>query len=394
MDREQEYLLKLLGAFLRREVPEVWQELDWKKLMGQAYIHNISGILGYMAMTYPICPDGETNAALRRMCLDTIMRYANQGAMVEELSRLLAQKGIDHILMKGFILREYYPVPELRTFGDIDIVIRPGDRAKCDSLMREQGFQAKADWEPVFSYIRPGEYYEIHTEIMEVDVSDKADYRGYFREMWVHAVPMGECRYQFEPEFHFLYMMTHIAKHVTGSGAGIRMYLDVAAFLRHFGGELDWDYVRQELKTLVLADFANVVLTLVRDCFGVESPIPLKPVKEETLADFLEFTMNGGIFGRVGRDSGINSLKNQSRAEGETSRVSTLTRRLFPSAKSIETRYTYLQDKPWLLPAAWVHRLIKTRASWNQHTQEARNILSADKDTVQKINRLYREIGL
>ena len=69
-------------------------------------------------------------------------------------------------------------------------------------------------------------------------------------------------------------------------------------------------------------------------------------------------------------------------------------KRLFPSAKSIESRYTYLQDKPWLLPAAWVHRLIITRDTWRRHAREAQNILSADLTEVQKIKDLYDQLGL
>ena len=43
------------------------------------------------------------------------------------------------------------------------------------------GLARKHDWEPVYSYIRGVEYYEVHTDVMEVDVSDKADYKGYFQ---------------------------------------------------------------------------------------------------------------------------------------------------------------------------------------------------------------------
>ena len=49
---------------------------------------------------------------------------------------------------------------------------------------------------------------------------------------------------------------------------------------------------------------------------------------------------------------------------------------------------------PWLLPAAWVHRLIKTRATWHQHTEEMQNILTADKDEVRKIQQLHERLGL
>lgn len=394
MDREAQYLLHLLGAYMRKEAPAAQPEVDWGKLADLAHIHNVSGVLGYMAMSWPVCPDAAIRNDLRGRCLGTMASCANRAALAERFSRSLAAEEIDHILMKGYILRELFPVPELRTFGDIDIVIHQSDRQRCHSKMLEWGFQVKADWEPVYSYTRGSEYYEIHTQIMEVDVSDKANCREYFQNSWDHVVPIEEHRWQFAPEYHFLYMLTHIAKHVAGSGAGIRMYLDVAAFVQHYAGKLDWDWVRGELETMALSDFANAVLTLVEENLGVPSPMALHPTAEEVKEAFLEFTMRGGIFGRDGQDSGTNYLKQDSRSGEEISRAGTLAKRLFPSAKSIESRYTYLQEMPWLLPVAWVHRLVKTREDWKLHTQEARNILSADKEEVQRLTRLYRDIGL
>lgn len=394
MELESEYLLQLLGAYLREEEPPVRGGVDWIRLVQLAQIHCVTGILGYMSMTWPICPDGQMKAHLRAVCLNTIALFARRAALADGFSRMLAQNGIDHILMKGYVLRDYYPVPELRTFGDIDIVIRPEDREKSNALMLAQGYQLETDWEPVFSYTRDCEYYEIHSEIMEVNVSGKADYRGYFQGMWQYAGAVEAHRYQFTPEFHFLYMLTHIAKHVTGSGAGVRMYLDVAAFVRHFGASLDWGFVQQELEKLRFSEFANTVLLFTQSFFGVNSPIPLKAAEQDVLDAFLKFTMDGGVFGHAGRDSGTISLKQHSRGKAHISRAGTVAKRLFPAAKTIEGRYTYLQDKPWLLPAAWVHRLVKTRGTWRQHTQEAQNILHANKEEVQKIQRLYEQIGL
>lgn len=394
MEPEYEYLLHLLGAYLREEPPRERDDVNWIRLVQLSQIHCVTGILGYMSMTYPICPDGELKGHLRSACLNTMGLFARRAALADAFSGMLAESGIDHILMKGYILRGYYPVPELRTYGDIDIVIRPEDREKAHERMCALGYHVETDWEPVFSYTKDCEYYEIHSEIMEVNVSEKADYRQYFQSMWQHTEAIGAHRYQFTPEFHFLYMLTHIAKHVTGSGAGIRMYLDVAAFVRHFGTALDWDWIRQELETLCFTDFANVVLLVMEQYFGVPAPIPLKRVEEDTVRDFLEFTMAGGVFGRVGRDSGTLSMTSRSRSSGEISRVGTLAQRLFPAAKAIETRYTYLREKPWLLPAAWIHRLIKTRGDWRQHTEEAQNILLADKEAVRETKRLYERIGL
>ena len=393
MEIEYTYLLHLLGSYLREDAPGPAEVVDWEKLMELARIHGVAGIVAYMGRKYPICPDPRYSGAFRSLCMSTIALYSRRHALALELDRQLDDMGIDHILMKGFVLREDYPVPELRTFTDIDLVIRPEDRQKSHQLMLSLGFTLKDDWEPVYSYHRGEEYYEIHTRIMEVDVSEKADYRGYFDKAWDHARPVSGHSYRFTPEFHFLYMLTHIAKHVHGSGAGIRLYLDAGAFLRHHGNALDWQWIRQELQALKLYDFARVVLSAVRQWFGIEAPFPFEPVPEETLRNFTEFTLEAGVFGHHNRDGALAKMKHQ-KEDTSGSRAALLLRQLFPRAKTIQARYTYLQSKPWLLPAAWVHRLVKTGADTRKHLDTARQIITADTEEVDRLRRLTKDIGL
>lgn len=392
METEYCYLLHLLGAFIRKEAPEVSSDVDWQKLMQLAGIHSVTGILGYMAMKYPLCADAQLTASLRSSCRNTVARFAQRGIQAEAMAAALEQAGIDHILMKGYVLREMYPVPELRTFNDIDIVIRPEERKKSDDLMMSLGFQRHDDWEPVYSYFRGNELYEIHTEIMEIDVSHRADYKGYFRKMWEHAVPVSDHSFRFTPEFHFLYLLTHIAKHVHGSGAGIRMYLDAAVFVQHHGAELDWDWLRQQLAALQLERFAGVVLTAAENWFGIPCPVEHERPDADVMERFLAFTMEAGTFGHQNRDEALTALKHEE--DNGTARVGRLLRETFPRAETIQSRYTYLQRRPWLLPAAWVHRLVKNRDKLGMRTRKMKNIISADTEEVRKLRTLMGEIGL
>lgn len=391
MDRESEYLLHLLGAFIREAEPEIRPEADWDKLFRLAHSHSVAGILGNMVMSYDLCADGKNAAFARQVCMSTIAGFAHRGALADLFLERLAESGIDHIVMKGYVLKDCYPVPELRTYGDIDIVIRPEDREKCHGLMLSLGYPVKTDWEPVYSYKRPDEYYELHTELVEVDVSEMADYRAYFRDPWRRTIPDGAHRYQLEAEYHFLYLLVHLAKHIKGSGAGVRMYLDLAAFLRRSGGAMDWNRVEEELAGLGLTAFAAVALAFVRRYFGVESPPAQASVSGAVLEELAAYTVSGGVFGQDDRDSGTNTLKAE---KTDAPRFLVVLKRLFPAAKTIENRYTYLRGRPWLLPAAWIHRLLRTREDWNAHAAEARNILAADGDAVRKIRGLYDRIGL
>ena len=391
MDRESEYLLHLLGAFIREAEPEVRPDTDWDKLFRLAHIHSVAGILGNMAMSHDLCADEKNAAFAREICMSTIAGFAHRGALADLFLERLAENGMDHIVMKGYVLKDLYPVPELRTYGDIDIVIRPEDRKKCHELMLSLGYPVKTDWEPVYSYKRPDEFYEIHTELVEVDVSEKADYRAYFRDPWRYAVPEGNHRYQLKPEFHFLYLLVHLAKHIKGSGAGIRLYLDLAAFIRYFGDAPDWNRVAGELDTLGLTDFAAVVLAFVERYFGIACPMALPAVEDGLVEELAARTVSGGVFGRDDHDSGTNTLKTE---KTDAPRLAVILKRLFPAAKTIESRYTYLRGRRWLLPVAWIHRLLRTRDTWQTHAAEARNILAADGEQVRQIRSLYERIGL
>lgn len=393
MNEESTYLLKALKSYIQNANPGAFNG-DWHKLIKLAKIHSVMGILGFMVMSYPDESNSQVADFMKKQCLRTITLISQRSESMKQLIVKMNSKKIDHLLFKGYIIKDYYPVPELRTFGDIDFLIHPKDRSKSDELMLQQGFERKTDWEPVFSYQRGVEYYEIHTDVMEVDVSDKANYKDYFKQIWEHAHLTDGHTYELSPEFHFLYLLTHIAKHISGSGAGIRMYMDIAVFIQHFGNELDWKYIQAELEKLAFSDFANMVLTVVNVYFGVDMPITLNEIDEQVLEDFMGFTMSGGTFGFVGRDSGLISLKKQERNKESVSRVSAFANRLFPSAASIENRYTYLQGRHWLLPIAWVHRFFRTKDTWGSHAKEAKSIMNTDTEEVLKLKRIYKEIGL
>jgi hypothetical protein len=171
------------------------------------------------------------------------------------------------------------------------------------------------------------------------------------------------------------------------------MYLDVAAFIRHYGDSIDWEWIRRELKMLKLSRFADVVFTAVEDWFGIRCRIAFDRVPEAVMGSFLTFTLEAGTFGHYQRDTAVTALKHENSGDG-SSRFRQVLRKTFPKAETIESRYTYLQDKPWLLPAAWVHRLIKNKEKLPQRTRQMQQILEADSEEVEKMRNLMREIGL
>lgn len=50
-------------------------------------------------------------------------------------------------------------------------------------------------------------------------------------------------------------MLVHLAKHIKLGGSGIRSIIDIKIFLDKKKEELNWDYVKEELKKLHLSQF-------------------------------------------------------------------------------------------------------------------------------------------
>lgn len=398
MKETYRHYLSALRSFLHGTAPEALSPEALHRLLELAMINSTGGIVAYAYRTHPDRTDPQTIPALKKLCFQEISLYSRRAELMKLLLEKLNSEEIDTILFKGFVIRDYYTVPELRTFGDVDFVVRSSDRKKSDALMKKLGYTPQDTWEPAYSYLKMPEYYEIHTSVMDVDVSDKADYPGYFSRIWDHVRPStlfpGKHILEFTPEFHFLYLLTHIAKHISSSGAGIRMYLDIAFFLKQLGETLDWTWIARELKVLRFEDFANVIFTATERWFGIESPLPLRPVPEQVMTDFLEFTLEGGVYGRANRDQGVVFLKQQGRNEEEVSRVKTLMFHAFPPVRVLQNKYPYLQKHRALLPVAWVQRLADSRSEWSRFADHTKTILTADSEEVLKLKRIYKELGL
>ena len=293
--------------------------------------------------------------------------------------------------VKGYYLRKLYPTPELRTFGDIDLLIYLEDRQKVHDLMLSLGYTVKQDWEPTYSYIKDAEYYEIHTNLMDGNLDGRSDLQAYFDAAWVHAVPDDGLRFRPEDDFHFIYTVCHLAKHLYGGGAGLRMYLDVALYIKHKDDSLHWQAIVGEFTALHLEGFFHTVMNACRVWFGTETICPLPEPDTETLDKLLSYTLDSDLFGHS-RDHAVIELRNEK--DEAPSRSSVLRKMLFPPATEIESRYTFLQNRHWLLPLAWLVRLFANLHLIPSRIRQMKQVTKTDKASVETYDGFMRRIGL
>lgn len=395
MTGNQQAILNILKAFLNNQQNiEIPGDLDWNKFNRLVEINSISGIVGYVfqqakTASVPL----EIREKYTKEFFSTITITTVRDEDMKSVIELLNENSIDHLLFKGYIVKDLYTVPELRTFGDIDFAIRREDRKKCNDLLCHSGYKLLEDWEPVYSYEMNVDHYEVHTELLDSNLNNNYDYQSYFRDFWKHSACVDRHTYTLNPGFHLLYLLMHLAKHLYSSGAGIRMYLDIAFYIRKYRQQIDWEHFQSEVQTLKLTRFVNTVFTAVQEWFDIASPIPLEKPDSDFLDRFLTFTLNGGVFGFEDKSFAMTQLRKNT-SEGSVSRIKTLLNRAFPPVRNMEARYTYLQTKPWLLPVAWVHRFFKKKRNTADYFYESKEILMTNKESVIELNIFYQKIGL
>lgn len=144
MDKHCAYLLKLLSAAIRGGVaPEPdFEPVDWDKVFTEAAAHEVHTLI------YPVINRLASRLQIpspilvkwKKICLLAAVKqipYINEALRVLET---LQDSRIAVIILKGLWLRELYPQPELRTMGDIDILVKPSDKESAGLLIKRSGY--------------------------------------------------------------------------------------------------------------------------------------------------------------------------------------------------------------------------------------------------------------
>ena len=381
-----EDVLELLRAFIYGEEPKLSGKSNIEELLKFAYRQKLLGIFAYMNKRWSLF-DSKKAKSLDAAYYSALFESTVRCSKFLKLSEFLSENKIEHMPVKGYYIRELYPVKELRSFSDIDILIHEKDRKRCDSLMKSLGYTVKNDWEPTYSYIKDDEYYEIHTDLFDVRLKDRADMTEYFSSAWLHAKKDSGLRFVPDTEFHLIYIICHLAKHLSTGGAGIRMYLDVALYILRYDSVISWERTEEEFKKLGLERFFHTVLSAVNEWFYVKASCDFENFGEE-LSELLEFTLDSDIFGHS-RDNSAIKLRGEERSKKRTA-----LKILFPPAEQLENRYTFLKRSRLLLPLAWIVRVFKNFGLIPKKIKELVNLKKAEISEVESFDSFMREIGL
>ena len=349
---------------------------DWAALFDLAARHSVDGIIYHQCRGS--MPQDTARKYLSRYLGDVVYSLKRE-EVTTGLIRLFEEAHIPSVFIKGASVREYYPVAPLRSMGDIDFVIKPEDRKKADSILKEKlGFDCFVDNHSVWTYWKDNLYIEIHDHLFYEQLANKTDYQKFFDQVWEHChnakvfgVESADLLVPDE-DFHFLYLVAHTAKHVLNNGAGFRAYLDLALMTKECEASLNWSRIAEELDDLKLLTFAKTCCSCCEKWFGVEMPLRLELLDKGLFEAITDKTFRDGVFGLENAENGPASAAKDIRRSSSPYFVAAVKRgfrRLFPPYRDLQLVpwYSWIDGKPWLLPAAWIYRFFYCGAKKLKH---------------------------
>lgn len=186
----------------------------WRELLLLAVEHSVQGHLYDAARRLPSscgCPQ-EVLSSLER-CAHVLEAGSRRlSAVADRQAETWRRHGINAVEIKGRNTAALYPVPEHRSWGDVDWWMPSDDDwDKSLAVVRANGISPETDSDGDISYQLGGVAVEHHRKGLEAE----------------------------GPEGMLLLLNRHLMHHAMGAGAGLRQVLDLAVALDRYAGQYD-----------------------------------------------------------------------------------------------------------------------------------------------------------
>ena len=375
MERVYELFLQALRSALRD------QRLDWADVTGEEMERIIAlaqehHVLPMIFETVFDCPSAKNMdewlyAHCRRETIHSVMAQSMKTGEFLELSRLFREQSVRPLVVKGIVCRNLYPKPDYRLSGDEDVFCGDSQFKACHKVMIDFGMEPSAPdlsgYEVPYHKADGALYIELHKSLFARNSDVFSDCNLFFDNAFDRAIEIdiqGQSIPTLSHTDHMLYLIVHAFKHFLHSGFGIRQVCDMTLFANAYGSQIDWAYVLMACRSIRADKFA-AALFRIGEKYLVFCPQKacypdfwkeIQVDEGQLLADLLY----GGIYGSADRSrvhSSNMTLNAVAKDKQGKKAKRGIIRTIFPSAKSIENRFPYLHNHPWLLPVAWTTRI-------------------------------------
>ena len=206
----------------------------------------------------------------------TAKKYNVQKATAEKLAAIFAENGIRTMVLKGLGLSLYYPRPQLRPFGDIDIYLfdkfDEGNR-----IMDKYGCNVDDSYYRHYEFGFGGFNIENHSCFVETRINDTNKYIENQLQSMVAGTRSDPSLAGIllpSPDFNALFLARHASWHFARESIRLRDLCDWALFLNAEIGNIDMGRYMEQLRKSGLDRFVSIMTDISKDKLGLDVNLP------------------------------------------------------------------------------------------------------------------------
>ncbi len=240
LDYNQVCLLELLKASLFDLPPMLPENTNWGKIYE---IAKVQCVVSLVANKVPL----EHRDEWLNVSYQNKAHYIKMIYEQSSLVRLLNDKSIPFVIIKGTAAAIYFPVPSLRTFGDIDFYISEEFFESTINLLLNNGFKLISKDLRAYEFDKNGIDFELHSKFSSKNYNDIEHLllKGFNSAV---EYKIGDLSFPGLPAYeNGLVLLGHIMQHLKDSGIGLRQIIDWMMFVHKELDDSAWDNHFREL---------------------------------------------------------------------------------------------------------------------------------------------------
>ena len=365
--KETNALLALLAHEIFDQAMDIdASTVDWSAVLAEAQRHKVT------ALMYPAIRsmDGVPEAVFNKVCGTAITVATASEAMLKEQRRildLLEARRIPCAVLKGTSVAYLYPHPELRTIGDIDILVDEENLDEACKALQADGFAPSYMAEKHLCLQKGAVWVEMHRMVSVFPESEKGRFtKQTMTDALRHTqeAEIGGVRFpMLSGAYQIIALLAHIEQHLATSGIGLRQVCDWAVTVDALRDCFDGETLAL-LERCGLLQFAKIMTRLCEKYLGLP-PCAWRAEAPDALVDaMLADILVGGNFQAQAAERPFTEVLMDAydvAGKGKTCIMRNYVRFL---QKHIRKKYPWAKSRLWIpvfgvfLPARWGVRVL------------------------------------
>lgn len=359
LSAEQQALLSLIQQALWHTSP-LLPEANWELTETLANQQGVLWMLYQGARAYPDRIPTQKIKSWRADMISSVIRNDDVNAVQNQLISWLKEKGIRVAVLKGLSCSRFYPVPEIRALGDIDLLIDKENMARLGFYLQKQGYsQTKNEHSFHIGYHGNGIAIELHYAVTQFPDSKGGRIARKISEHFLsntEICSVNDMSFPVLSDSHqALMLLLHMERHMIEEGVGLRQLCDWATFVYNSSSEHWKNQTLRILGECGLITFAEILTKVCVNYLGLDHQRAMwcMDIDDSIAAEMIKEVFRGGNMGAAEEEYMVNLFFDRRQLGNVTSnRINGLLSRITQLAYE---QYPYIKKVKVLLPLYWVY---------------------------------------